>query len=221
MAKWRWWGPIKLALALIGCVAIVGIAIHVALVMGAVMLAGWEKDNNTSWIASSTIPVRTRLRQFEQQSPFVTGLVKNSPAELITYSPLGRDLDRQTYSEYYMLLFFCWSAGLTCYICYGGRADWRAMTSISSRIRKRQLFDRPPESRYPDFAEWCIYAVVSGEYCDAADFAEALRDRYESDWEPDLGRVRANYWYIYEVIRALPQLHRITGQRIKRRTARG
>jgi hypothetical protein len=217
------WGSARLALNLVSGATLLGLAIHILLVLGAAGLARWEKDSNQQWILSPAISVREHLRQFERRSPSVREMVKAAPVRFIADTSWGRDLDRRSSAEYYLMLFFGLLAGCGCVLTGLGCLSFysrRMLVSTLSRFREQQLLHRPEGSMYPEFAEWLLYASVWEEYSDAADFAEALRDRYEADWEPEMGRFLANCWYVYEVIRALPRLHKTTGQRFERRIAR-
>jgi hypothetical protein len=126
---------------------------------------------------------------------------------------MGAKRFAQLGDEYYAL-WVLMGLGAAVWIAYANR---RFIKEMNSEFREQQMLGRPEGCRTPEFPEWCLFAVVWGEYKEAANVAVDLRERYELDWEPEMGRRLARWLYTYEAMRALPRLHRITGRRTRRR----
>ncbi len=211
----NWLAPVRLGLIAVAALVVFGSGFHLALALGGEQLARLEKAGK---IAPFAISARQGLRQLEQRAPLVEALIMGgTPGDWMADARMARSVDRQMRLEYYTLLFLAWMAGCIWFVW----AFWDFLFSVGMEFRKRQLRDRPAGARYPEFAEYCLYAGVWGEFDDAADFAEALRDRYVTEWEPEMGRFLASCWYVYEVAARTPWLWWRTGRRRRRRRMRG
>ncbi len=214
--------PSTAVLTVGGCLAFVGLISQVLLVIAASAFARLEKDGDHRLFLAPTVVFRAQMQKVERHSPLLTAMVKAAPTRFAVDTVWGRDLDRRSLAEFYWMFFLgllVWCllqiANYVLQVCI----HWRLLKAGLSRIQAQQGLDRPEGSTYPKSAEWLLYASAWEEYCVASELAEALRDHYEVDWEPKMGRYRANCRYIHEVIRILPQTHKATGERFERRTA--
>lgn len=214
--------PAMAVLTVVGCIAFGGLMSQVLFVIGASALARMEHDGNHRWFLAPTVLVQAQMQKVESRSSLMKEMIKAAPTQLVAKTTWGRDLDRRSMAEFYLMFYlalFGWCfltiANFAFQICF----NWRLSKAWLSRIREQQMGDRPEGSTYSKFAEWLLYASSWEEYSAASDLAEALRDRYESDWKPAMGPSRANRRYVYEVIRALAGLHETTGRRFERRIA--
>lgn len=185
----------------IGALAMAGGKVaDTALNIGAKKLVHFERGVARDDVADSLVPMRQRLRELEIRCPWVQTLVTDV-AGTDDYGDLPK-ADQDAFVEYRALLLL---GALGAFVWYW-IASWKFYLSTGREFRSHQLHYRPAESRSPNYVEFWIYAYAWYQFEDAADFAEALRDRYESDWEPEMGQLLATCLYAYEVALHLPRL---------------